>query len=487
MPDFALILLVIDEVQVQSLFERALQAGSYRVSVAADRSSLDRSLQDASPALVIISDKFSNNSGVDLCGSLLDRFPTLPVLLFASSGSIDLLRQVIQMGVSDCLFPPLNPGAISQAVEKALIKAQRIGDWTRREVKITTASLVQKVNELQKLETIFDHFQDGVIILDSHEKLLLVNPAARQAFGLKDRNFSGRVVKDVFSNQDLLGIISLGVTNPLKYNEINFDDKRVYSAQYSEIPGIGMALTMQNITYLKQIEQMKNDFVSTVSHDLRSPLTAILGYVELLDRVGPINVQQKDFIHRVQSSVQDITALINDLLELGRIEAGFSGQADTVSMEAALKYALKNFQLQITEKKITVRTQLPKKVPLIYGNPVQIRQLLDNLLGNAVKYTPTGGFVTMSFSIDGGQLIFKITDTGPGIPLLDQPHIFEKFYRASNVPPKVSGSGLGLAIVRSIVDAHHGRIWVDSALGKGSTFVVVLPLIKTGQLTIVES
>lgn len=487
MPESDLIILVIDDVQVQTLFERALQVGSYRVAVAADRISLDKLLQETQPALLIISEQVSNYSGMDLCASLLDRFPTLPVLLFTTSESIQLLSQVIQLGLSDCIFPPLNPGAISQAVENALKKAQRMGDWTRREVKITTASLEQKVNELQKLETIFDHFQDGVIILDPHEKLLLVNPSARQAFGLEDLNFSGKDVKEVFTNQDLLGIISLGVTNPLKYNEINFVDKRVYSAQYSEIPGIGKALTMQNITYLKQIEQMKNDFVSTVSHDLRSPLTAILGYVELLDRVGPINAQQKDFIHRVQSSVQDITALINDLLELGRIEAGFSGQADTVSMEAALKYALKNFQLQIAEKNLTVRTHLPKKVPLIYGNPVQIRQLLDNLLGNAVKYTPSGGFVTMNISIDGGQLIFNISDTGPGIPLQDQPHIFEKFYRAGNVPPKVSGSGLGLAIVRSIVDAHHGRIWVDSTLGKGSTFVVVLPLIKTGQLIRAES
>jgi len=486
MPESDLILLALDDEQILQLFERALIAASYRVAIAPDRISLDKTMQETSPALLIISERFSDNSGLDLSRVLLERFPSLPVLLFATPESEELLKNAIRMGISDCLFPPLRPGAISQSVEAALKKAQRMGDWTRREVRRTTASLEQRVNELQKLETILNHIEDGVIILDSQEKLLLVNPAARRAFNIGEENLIGKNVAEIISNPDLLGIISLGVSSSLKYNEINFDDKRVYSAQYSDIPGIGKALTLQNITYLKQIEQMKNDFVSTVSHDLRSPLTAILGYIELLDRVGPINPQQKDFILRVQTSVQSITALINDLLELGRIEAGISGQADTVPMDAALDYALDSMQLQITKKNIKVHMDLPPKVPLIYGNPVQIRQLLDNLLGNAVKYSPDGGVIKLSIDIDGGQLVFRVSDKGPGIPLADQPHIFEKFYRASNVPAKVTGSGLGLAIVKSIVDAHHGRIWVDSILGKGSTFVVVLPLLKTGDLSMIK-
>ena len=484
MPESDLILLALDNDQVLNLVESALIAVSYRVAVVPDRIFLEKTLQDTTPALLIISENFSGKSGLDLCSILLERFPTLPVLLYATPESDELLKKGMRMGISDCLFPPLRSGSITHAVESALKKAQHIRDWTRREVSRTTASLEQRVVELQKLETILNHIEDGVIILDPNEKLLLVNPAARRAFEIREENLIGKNVEEVISNQDLIGIISLGVASPLKYNEISFDDKRFYSSQYSEIPGIGMAVTLQNITYLKQIEQMKNDFVSTVSHDLRSPLTAILGYIELLDRVGPINEQQRDFIRRVQSSVQSITALINDLLELGRIEAGITGEADTVPLDAALKYALDNIHLQIVEKNIFVHTDLPIRVPLIYGNPVQIRQLLDNLLGNAIKYTPEGGEIKTSINIDGGQLILKITDTGPGIPLSDQPHIFEKFFRASNVPVSVSGSGLGLAIVKSIVDAHNGRIWVYSVLGQGSTFVVVLPMIKTGQLSI---
>jgi len=476
-----LILLAMDNEQVLQLFERALTAASYRVTIAPDRASLDKSLQNFSPALLIIAETFSDGTGLNVSNVMIDRFPTLPVLFFASQESNDLLRKAMKVGISDCLFPPLRPGDIANAVEIALKKSLRIGDWTRREVKRTTASLEQRVNELQKLETILDHIEDGVIILDSNDNLLLINPAARRTFEIgKEDAITGKNIFSVIPHQDLRNLITLGRSNPHQYHEISFEDERVFNAQYATIPGIGIAVTMQNITYLKQIDHMKNEFISTVSHDLRSPLTAILGYVELLDRVGPVNDQQKDFIRRVRVSVQSVTALINDLLELGRIEAGISGQVDTVPVDAVLNFAIENISYQIAEKKINLQTNLPAVVPLIYGNPVRIRQMLDNLLGNALKYTPVGGDIEVSINLEADQLLLQIADTGPGIPPADQPHIFEKFYRGSNVSTQVKGSGLGLAIVKSIIETHHGRIWVDSVYGKGSTFTVVLPTIKAG-------
>ncbi|MFH2040018.1 MAG: ATP-binding protein [Chloroflexota bacterium] len=475
-----LILLALDNEQVLQLFERSLTAVSYRVTIAHNRDSLDKTLQNTSPALVIIADHFSGGTGLEVSNDMIDRFPTMPVLLFAAQESIDLLRSAMKAGISDCLFPPLKPSDIAIAVELAMKKSLRIGDWTRREVKRTTASLEQRVNELQRLETIFDHIEDGVIILDSNDHILLVNPAARRVFEIGQEEISGNNIFDIIPHQDLRHLITMGNVNPLQFQEIRFEDERVFNAQFASIPGIGKAVTLQNITYLKQIDHMKNEFVSMVSHDLRSPLTAILGYVELLDRVGPINDQQKDFIQRVQVSVQNVTALINDLLELGRIEAGISGQDDIVSLDAVLNIAIDNIIFQIAEKKLNLKTNIPAEVPPLYGNPVRIRQMLDNLLGNALKYTPIGGDIDVSIVLEANQLLLKIADTGPGIPPADQLHIFEKFYRGSNVSTKVTGSGLGLAIVKSIVESHHGRIWVDSVHGKGSTFTVVLPTVNAG-------
>ena len=472
-----LILLAIDDEQILQLFERAIASGSFQTAVARDRSALDKALQESSPELVILSQNFGGSDELDIATSMLDRFPTLPILLFFGDPSMEAVKRAIHIGVSDCLFAPLRIDEIKNTVENSIKRANRIGDWTRREVKLTTASLQRRVDELQKFDTILEHIEDGVIILDDQLKILLINAAARRTFGLwQDDNVNGKTVTDILPHPDLKSLLSKGVDNRVPHQEIAFDDGRVLSAQYTTISGIGRAVTMQDITYLKQVDRLKNEFVNTVSHDLRSPLTAILGYVDLLDRVGQVNDQQREFIHRVQVSVESITALVNDLLELGRIEAGFDSQNEVVPLEGILRYSLETVGGQISEKHLNMHLDLPMNIPPIRGNPIRLRQVLDNLVGNAIKYTPEGGEITIQMEVQDEQVIFRISDNGPGIPPADQPHIFEKFYRASNVPKGVGGSGLGLAIVKSIVDSHQGRIWVESLLGKGSTFTVVLPL-----------
>ncbi|HEY5158875.1 MAG TPA: ATP-binding protein [Anaerolineales bacterium] len=479
MPKSDLILIALDDEQLLQLFERALTAVSYHVAIARDHVALQKSLQESSPALVIIGQGFSGKDEMEIAASLLERFPSLPVLLLLLQDSPQVVKKAIHIGVSDCLYAPLHINEILQTVENSIKRADRIGDWSRREIRRTTASLQQRVDELQKLDTIVEHIEDGVIILDEKSNLLLINPAARRSFGLwQDDEIKGKSIDEVLSHPDVKLLLSQGIDNPLPHNEINFEDGRVLSAQCTSIPHIGLAITMQDITYLKQIDRLKNEFVHTVSHDLRSPLTAILGYVDLLDRVGPVNDQQREFIHRVQNSVQNITSLVNDLLELGRIEAGFDTQREVVSLDGILRFALETLGGQISDKKLNLHVDLPTDMPSVRGNPIRLRQMVDNLIGNAIKYTPEGGEISIAVEVQKDQDILRISDNGPGIPPSDQPHIFEKFYRASNVPKGVGGSGLGLAIVKSIIDNHQGRIWVDSLLGQGTTFTVVLPVYK---------
>jgi len=475
MPKSDLVLLALDNPDILPLFERALAAASYLVAFARDRAALDKVLQETSPALLIISDNFKDENGIEVSATLLERFPTLPILLFSSQDSPAAIRNALRVGISDILNPPLRIDDIMHTVENSLKRAQRIGDWTRREVRRTTASLEKRVNELQKLETIFNQIEDGVMILDNDHRILLMNPIVRRAFSLGQKEILGVNVLEVIEHPGLHSLLDSASTNPLQYHEIDFGDGRVFNAQYTHIPDIGIAITMQDITYFKRIDQMKSDFVHAVSHDLRSPLTAILGYVDLLDRVGPLTDQQREFIQRVRISVHNITGLVNDLLDLGRIESGFEGQKEIVPLDSILNYALDNLNNQIAAKKHHLHVKLPLHVPSLRGDPIHLRQMLDNLIGNSIKYTPEGGNISVSVEAKGEQVILRISDTGPGIPPADQPHIFDKFYRASNVATDVPGSGLGLAIVKSIVDNHEGRIWVESVLGQGTTFTVVLP------------
>lgn len=479
MPNQDLILLALNPSPILDLMQRALHAAGYEVAVAHDQSSLNKSIQEAIPALMIVGEKFADRDGFTISVEMLERFPTLPIIFYANKDTTGFAKAVLKYGLSGYLYPPMQMGDIVDEVQKSLARARKLGDWLRREVKRTTASLAEKAKiseaERTKLEAIISNIQDGVVVMDELQRVLLVNRAFREIFNLGDREFTGKPLGNVISNADMIALLSRFGEGPLKYHEINFDDGRVFNAQYTPIPKIGAAVTMQDISYLKELDRLKSDFIHTVSHDLRSPLTAVLGYTELIERTGPLNNNQLEFLHRLQGSVQHITNLINDLLDLGRLEAGFDTRREMIQLDSVLKYTLDMFEAQIKNKSIKLELDISPNILPLRANPIRIRQMLDNLVGNAIKYTPSGGHVLVSILMQDQQVVLKVKDDGPGISHEEQSRVFEKFYRATNAPDGVVGSGLGLAIVKSIVDSHQGRVWVESILGKGSTFVVLLP------------
>jgi len=196
-----------------------------------------------------------------------------------------------------------------------------------------------------------------------------------------------------------------------------------------------------------------------------------------VERSGPLNDEQRDFLSRIQDSIQHITALINELLDLGKIEAGIDMRREFVQLEGILSYTIEMLHGQIMAKRLNVRTEIAPGLPSLRANPIRLRQVLDNVVGNAIKYSNVNSEIYISIHAEGDQVILQVTDQGPGIPPADQPRIFDKFYRGTNVDSGIEGSGLGLAIVKNIVESHQGRIWVESAIGKGSSFFIVLPVV----------
>ncbi|HKY84566.1 MAG TPA: HAMP domain-containing sensor histidine kinase, partial [Anaerolineales bacterium] len=190
---------------------------------------------------------------------------------------------------------------------------------------------------------------------------------------------------------------------------------------------------------------------------------------------GSVNDQQREFIRRVRLSVEHMTHLVADLLDLGRIEAGLDASLEVTPISVLARYALDGLRSAAEMKQQKVETVLSDDLPMVRGDPYRLRQMIANLLENAIKYTPANGEIVVAAVVEGDQVILRVSDSGPGIPAADQPYIFDKFFRASNVPDDTGGTGLGLSIVKSIVDSHQGRIWVDSQLGRGTTFTVVLP------------
>lgn len=480
MPKSDLILLALDDSPVLNLMARALSV-KYVTAIAKDTQALGRLLQETNPALLLVGESFDGHDGLKVARELLERFPTLPFLIYTEKLRPELLKGIFHLGLSGYLAPPLRTDDIVGAVEDGLRNAHRVGDWLRHELKRTTASLKKRAEiseaERSRLESVFNNIQDGVMILDHDRKILLVNPAMCRAFGLNAKTIIGRTVPEVITHPDLVALVArTDHDDPLQYYEVGFPDGRVSNAQFTAIQDVGYAVTMQDITYLKEMDRVRSEFVHTVSHDLRSPLTSVIGYTELVERAGELNENQRDFLHRIQESIQHITALINDLLDLGSVEAGFDTRREYVQPEAILRYTLDMLQGQIKSKRLKVHTDIAASLPTIRVNPIRLRQVLDNVVGNAIKYSNTGGEVNVSVRAEADQIILNVRDEGPGIPVADQPHIFDKFYRGSNITEQFAGSGLGLAIVKTIVDNHHGRIWVESAEGRGSSFFIVLPV-----------
>jgi two-component system phosphate regulon sensor histidine kinase PhoR len=392
--------------------------------------------------------------GLDYSAHVLQTHPQLPIILVARTMETVALKQALEIGLVDYLTTPVDINALLRGTENAFNR------------------YIASPDE-QRYEHVLSNLTDGFILADMNSHLILVNPSARDTFNLQDEKLDGKAVYEVFYHPDLLDIFKPHRMYPYR-NEISMEDGRVYSAQASLIPGVGIAVLMQNITHLKELDRIKTDFVNTISHDLRSPLTSIYGFIGLIDRVGPVNRQQAEFIRHIQTSVQHITALINDLLDLNRVEAGYDLQMVDVHMKEILEQSVSSLEYQISEKMLDVSLTVDDPDPVILGNPLHLQRMVANLIENAIKFTPPMGRIEIRCRTEASQLILEVSDTGPGIPSVDQPHIFEKFYRGSNLSQVTSGTGLGLSIVKTIIEKHHGRIWMDSS-PQGTTFSVILP------------
>lgn len=393
--------------------------------------------------------------GLRYCDELLKIHPLLPIILITSEVNQSALKQALEIGIVDYLSTPVDSATLLKAIEQALIRQKSWLDW-------------------HPLKQVFDDLADGFILADFNSNLIMVNRSAREIFQIEEELPAGKPVTEIFYNADLRDIFKPERTYPYR-NEISLENGQVYYAQSSLIEDVGIAVLLQEITHLKELDRIKTDFVYTVSHDIRSPLTAIYGFIGLIDRVGPVNHQQGEFIEHIQSSLQHITSLINDLMDLGRVEAGYDLQMEDVNLKDIIKQAMDNLDYQADEKMQEVMLSTPDELPVIPGNPLHLQRMVTNLIENAIKFTPPMGKINVRCRAEACQLILEVSDNGPGIPLADQPHIFDKFYRGSNLARNTSGTGLGLSIVKSIAEKHHGRVWVDSS-PQGTTFSVILPV-----------
>jgi len=244
---------------------------------------------------------------------------------------------------------------------------------------------------------------------------------------------------------------------------------------------LGTLIILHDITREKTIERMKTEFVSLAAHQLRTPLSAIKWTLRMLldGDLGKITEEQKDFIEKTYKSNERMITLINDLLDVTRIEEGrYLYKPVLADVEPIVQFVTNSYQEEIKKKKIRFEFKKPEEgLPKIKLDVEKIRLAIDNLIENAIRYTPAYGKVMVSLEHKKGGIEFSVKDTGVGIPKDQQGRIFTKFFRAANVMRMATeGTGLGLFITKNIIEAHGGKIWFESEEGKGTTFYFAIPV-----------
>jgi len=334
----------------------------------------------------------------------------------------------------------------------------------------------------RRLAAILDSTSDAVIVTDHADRVLLLNRAAAEVFGTNIQATGGMPITEVMAEKKVVHLLTTPMDDgvPLT-DEVPLPDGRTLYASASEIvrddgQTIGRVAVLRDITYLKELDEMKSDFVATVSHDLRAPLTFMRGYATMIPMAGDVSANQKRYLDKIMVGIGQMTELIDGLLDLGRIEAGVGLVSEPCRLDDIIVSQVEAMRPQAMARGLTLHLHRSDEVTVVVGDAKLLRRVITNLVDNAIKYTPQGGEVKVNLETRGQRVLIWVADTGIGIAQADQVRLFEKFSRIRRRETiDIKGSGLGLAIVKSIVESHDGRVWVESELDQGSTFYVELP------------
>ncbi|OQY36719.1 MAG: hypothetical protein B6243_02335, partial [Anaerolineaceae bacterium 4572_5.2] len=358
-------------------------------------------------------------------------------------------------------------------------------------------------SEASKNEAIVEGIADGVLVLDSEYNVQLINPAAAEIMGVnrnlvQQKNLSQFISPNPITiNEKLCSELYKTITTA--HANLNGDgkllpptrieiEKRVVLTTMSSVILSSSApastlVVLRDISREAEVDRLKDEFISTVSHELRTPMTSIKGYTDLLvtNKVGPLSDMQLKFVQIIKNNADRLSSLVNDILDISRLDTGrVKLKLEYLALDKLANDVISMLNTQINEKSLSFTAEIPESLPMVYADANRVTQILINLLGNAVKYTSPNDSVSLNLKVLDKFVQIDVSDTGLGLSEEDQLYVFDRFFRAErDVDSLVDGTGLGLPIAKMFVELMGGKIWLESALGVGSTFSFTLPIDKT--------
>ena len=479
------ILVIDDEEHVREGCRKVLTREGYAVSIADSGDSglkmIDRQHYD----IILLDLMMPSLSGFDVLAHVKALHPDSVIIVISGYATVENSIEAMKKGAFDFIPKPFSPEQLRVLIKKAI-------EYNR--------AMQDIADEKSRIRVLVNRLTDGVMATDSSKQVVLANPAFLAMAGYRGAGPVGRPAAEVIRYEQVQSMIDRALAMPSdQFQELT---EELDCGPEKDQPGpvlnarcipfrdrvgrnVGTITVLHDITALKQMDRIKSDFVSMVSHEIRSPLNSILAQIKVVidGLAGEVTPQQHEILGRAAEKIKSLVCLSSELLDLARIESGLiSQEREALNIAELLDNQVAFYHAAAQAKKIRLELEGPITVTPVLVNRRNLEEVLANLIGNAISYTPQGGTVTVAAAMEEGYLKISVQDNGIGLAPEDLERIFTPFFRVKNDQTRfIIGTGLGLAIVKRIVEAHHGFVRVVSEPGKGSTFQVYLPSAEHGE------
>ena len=440
--------------------------------------------------LALVDLKMPQMDGMDLLAHLTQLAPEMIKIVITGYATLETAIEAVQKGAYDYIPKPFTPGELRPRVTRGLerrsllLEAKKLREERER-------NLLELANEKSRTQTIIHCMGDGLLVTNRDEQVVFCNPAGRRLLGVKRPIQVGEPIAHMTNDPELISLVEAAMNlkegQEMASKELvaRMPNDPALMANCAPVKDeknqtIGVVTVLRDITELKELDKAKSTFVSMVAHELRAPLAAIEGYLDvILEGVGGDDPQKMHrILERSRERTRGLLALINDLLAISRMQAGrLAKEKEKLPLGILLKEIAELMKGEALGKKVTIEMAVPDDLPLVQANREDVTRVFTNLLDNAIKYNHHGGRVFLRAGAGDAFVRVEVHDTGIGIPKKDVAHLFDEFYRVKSKETRaITGTGLGLSIAKKIVEGHNGHIEVESRLHQGSTFRVLLPL-----------
>jgi PAS domain S-box-containing protein len=475
------ILVVDDEKVIRKGCDEVLTQEGYEVLLAESGEQGLNMIEKEHFDIILLDLMMPGLSGFEVLSYVKALHPDTSIIVITGYATIENSIETMKKGAFDFVPKPFSPDQLRVVVSKAIEH---------------TGALKDIANEKSRMRVLIDLLANGVMVCDAEKNLVLANPAFMKIMGYHEDDIIGQPFTVLVKNEQLIDMIDNALsmsedaltelTQELEVGGNGEEKKVIYVARcrpFKDRIGrkLGIITVLSDITYLKEINQHKSDFVSMVAHEIKNPMSSVLAQIQVIqdELAGDVTQKQGEILGRVSERIKGLATLSSELLNLAKKEAGLATlERIKCNMAEILKEQVDFHYQKARAKGIRLELDQLPDLPHVLANKQNMEEVLSNLITNAINYTPEKGKITVSARPEKFYLCIRVTDTGLGIAKEDLYRIFDRFYRVKNEKTRyIIGTGLGLPIVKSIVEAHDGMIRVESKPDYGSTFSVYIPLI----------